>query len=304
MLNPVVKSFAATPPASTHRSPIRRTSHTLTWPATPVGVAPLAMIVPTGRRILAVSCSTSAARMSRMNVYNARRVDGNSAVGKPFRVAFHDVSDSDVAVEAERDDFRRVARRVEPQRHGPLNRCGIRRGCTRYRMDGAGEDIGQRRRLSARAAGEPSIQLVMSDQFECSAPAAAVVTLDRQLHGVEINVDPIRDRGRASAPSDHRRSSTTLGRRPCTCSLRRSLNAAGDAAHVGLEVGDLVVDARPVPWITLINRIGLVERAVEARRVPRPRRYQVTLSLRPSMWHAPHEPHDAPLSDQRPKARC
>src|SRR5579883_2224464 len=30
-------------------------------------------------------------------------------------------------------------------------------------------------------------------------------------------------------------------------------------------------------------------------------KYQVTLSERPSMWHAPHEPHAAPASDQRPR---
>ena len=30
-------------------------------------------------------------------------------------------------------------------------------------------------------------------------------------------------------------------------------------------------------------------------------KYQVTLSVRPSTWQAPHEPHAAPVSDQRPR---
>src|SRR5580658_2076962 len=29
-------------------------------------------------------------------------------------------------------------------------------------------------------------------------------------------------------------------------------------------------------------------------------KYQVTLSVRPSTWHAAHDPHAAPFSDQRP----
>src|SRR6185437_16144477 len=45
-------------------------------------------------------------------------------------------------------------------------------------------------------------------------------------------------------------------------------DAAGDAARVGLEVGDLVVDGRPVED-ALVGRVALVERAVEARRLAR-----------------------------------
>src|SRR5581483_3061904 len=95
-----VKSFALVPPAPW--APVTMSCRSSSTPTaigdTPAGTAPLAVMVPTGRSTHC-SCSKAGGGPERIVCFPAV-VDGNSDAGKPFRLAFHDLAESELPVGA------------------------------------------------------------------------------------------------------------------------------------------------------------------------------------------------------------
>src|SRR5262249_21138841 len=96
-LKPVVKSLAFVPPAPWPPVTMScRSSSTLTSVGeTPIGTAPFALMVPTGRRTHWI-CSHPGGAPERMSCLPAV-VEGKRAMGKPATGLFHVVFDSEVA---------------------------------------------------------------------------------------------------------------------------------------------------------------------------------------------------------------